>query len=206
VDRLQCDYLDAFILHRPDPLMDPAEVADTFAEMKETGLARQFGVSNFPAAQVHALQQYWQDPLLCNQIQFSLGHSALLSQLTDTNTHRENNDISLDGLWALFLRTEMSLQAWGSLHQGMFSNGPLPQHSPAESALAALVAQLAHSYQTNPSAIMLAWLFELPVDMQPVIGTTNPDRIRECMEAVNILLSRDDWYQLWITARGSRLP
>lgn len=206
LEKLKCEYLDAFILHRPDPLMDPAEVADTFAEMKEKGIAKQFGVSNFPAHQISILQKYWKEPLICNQIQFSIRHSSMLSQLTDANTNRENRDVSLEGLWAQFLGKELSLQAWGPLDRGAYCNGSQPEHSPTEAALADLVVQLANQYQTNPSAILLSWLFELPVNMQPVIGTTNPERIKDGAHSLNVKLSREDWYRLWITSRGNRLP
>ncbi|MFD1737285.1 aldo/keto reductase family oxidoreductase [Bacillus salitolerans] len=204
--RLQIEYIDTFLIHRPDPLMNGEEIAETFHYLKEQGFVRNFGVSNMSLSQVQYIQQYWKDPLVANQIQLSLGHSTLLDTGVNVNTKNMDYESGVQGLFEYCKSTNMVIQAWGSLDQGRFLRSIEHDQSEQEKLTASLIQELAEKYNTGSSTIALAWLLVLPVSIHPIIGTINPSRIRECYKALSIQLTREEWYQLWILARGVSLP
>ncbi|WP_127022755.1 aldo/keto reductase [Rheinheimera mangrovi] len=203
--RLQTDYLDILLLHRPDQLMLIDEVAEAFAELKQQGKVKAFGVSNFGWPQLQLLQSALPEPLVANQLQMSLKdlnwlEQNVLTAMPDSAAHHFSY-----GTVEYCQLHKVQLQAWGSLAQGLFTGGRSPETA-AQQATAALVASLAADYQTSPEAIVLAFLLKHPVGIQPVIGTTAPARIAACQKALTVNLSREHWYALYVAARGKALP
>ena len=205
LQRLNTEYLDIFLLHRPDPLMRPSEIAETFAELKQAGKVRAFGVSNMSVAQITLLQNNLDEPLVTNQIQLSLGHALLLDSAVLVNRINSVDYNGVDGMLEYAQTNNLSIQAWSAMDGGRFT-GNFDLVSAEDKRTINLIRQLAEKYGTTASAIVLAWLYKIPGNIQPVIGTTNPERIRECKDATSIELAKEDWYDLWIAARGQRIP
>ena len=204
--RLGCEYLDTLLLHRPDPLMEPEEIADTWLQLKASGKVRQLGVSNMHAGQLALLQQALPDPLVANQLEMSL----LQHDWVETGTCFNDDQGKGARVWQETLEycrlEQIALQAWGSLARGWYS-GATPQDAPpAVHATAALVRELAAYHQVPCESVVLAWLLRHPAHISPVIGTSHPGRIRACGGATAITLSREEWYQLYVTLRGRELP
>ncbi len=199
---LKTDYLDTFLIHRPDPLMDVEEIAETFDYLKSEGIVKRFGVSNMSASQIQLLQYYCDMPISANQIQFSLKHSALIEEGMIYNiTKYTQNGV---GDFLPFSKIHnIEIQAWGALDNGLYLN---KNEVEDVNAVKRLLKKLSEKYDTNPAAILIAWILRLPYPIKPVIGTTKPERIKRCAEAANVQLNREDWYQLYITARAESLP
>lgn len=200
--RLQTDYLDVFLLHRPDPLMAPEEIAEVFRILKKQGKVKEFGVSNMSFHQIQFLQNFCDTPLITNQIQLSLGHPLLLETGILVNRVGNVSSNGVEGLLEFSRLNNLSLQAYSSLDSGRFTSNNSNEDGPTKK----LVRDLAEIYNTTREAIVLAWLFKIPGIVQPVIGTTNPDRIKASSKSLEIELSRKDWYNLWVTARGAKIP
>ena len=203
--RLHTDYLDVFMLHRPDALMNPKEVGTTFNALKKAGKVKRFGVSNMSVSQIQAIQKYCDEPLVANQIQLSLGHSLVLDSGVLVNTKNEIDFNGVEGLLEYGQANKLSIQAYGSLDGGRFT-GNVSLTTDDDKNTISLINELAEKYNTTSASISLAWLFKIPGNVQPIIGSTNSKRIVACKDAATIDLSRLDWYNLWITARGEKLP
>lgn len=204
--RLGTDYLDILLLHRPDPLMDPEEVAEALHQLKAAGKVRHFGVSNMSAAQIRLLQRYCDEPFIVNQLHMSLAKISWLDAMVSVN--REPwKEITFPEGTIEYCRTEnIQLQAWGPLAQGSFSGRPLEGQPENVVNTAARVKELAEQKNTSPEAIVLSWLMTHPAAIQPVIGTVNPLRIAACGEADKLELTRKEWYDLYVSSRGEKLP
>jgi len=206
--RLRTDHVDILLLHRPDPLADPAEVASAVGQLMAEGKVRQLGVSNMSAAQIEVLQDRLETPVVDNQLEMSLLKRAWLESQVLVN-HPEHLDYSFPhGTLEYCTRNNITLQAYGSLARGAYTGAEPENPGSAEAATADLVAKLAGEYSTSGEAVLLGWLMKHPAGIAPVIGTVNPDRIRACGDAARVAqaLSRSDWYKLWVTARGSNIP
>lgn len=206
--RLRTDYVDVLLLHRPDPLADPAEVAAAVGQLMSEGKVRQLGVSNMSAAQIEVLQDRLETPVVANQLEMSLLKRAWLESQVLVN-HPEHLDYSFPhGTLEYCTRNSVTLQAYGSLARGIYTGAEAESPTSAEAATAELVAGLAGAYGTSGEAVLLGWLMKHPAGIAPVIGTVNPDRIRACADAARVAraLTRADWYKLWVTARGSNIP
>lgn len=204
--RLQIEQLDILLLHRPDPLMQPEEVAATFGQLIQSGKVKHFGVSNMQQHQIALLQSSLVDPLLVNQLELSLSHLAWLDEGTTAGSSGQPPVNFSSGTIEYCRRHKVQLQAWGSLSQGLFSGKDVSKQSAAVQATAALVARLAAEYQVSQEAIVLGWLMRHPAHIQPVIGSINPKRIAACGQASQVQLSREHWYALYLAARGQALP
>lgn len=206
--RLGTEYLDILLLHRPDPLMEPDEVAEAFAQLKTAGKVRQFGVSNMDVGQMRFLQRALPDRLVANQLEMSLARLDWLDQGVHVNQKAGTRVHFGEGLLEYCQMEGVQIQAWGPLAKGVFSGASLDNASAPIRAAAELVAQMAARQNTTREAIVLGWLMRHPAMIQPVIGTINPDRIRACADAERqaAAMSREEWYSLYITARGERLP
>ena len=205
LDRLRTDYLDVFMVHRPDPLMHPEELAETFALLKERGKVKYFGVSNMSQRQIEFIQHYLKEPLVANQIQLSLGHTPVLDAGVLVNRINQVDYNGVDGLFEYAQMNNLAIQCWGSLDGGRFT-GNYQLASKEDKKTIDYIEELAEKHRTTKESIVLAWLFRLPVMMQPIIGTKNPGRILACKDALSIDMSREEWYDLWILARANRLP
>jgi len=204
--RLGVEYIDFLLLHRPDPLMEPEVVAEVIRELKEAGKVRYFGVSNMSAAQIKLLQFYSDEPLIVNQLEMSLAKLDWLETGVLVNQNESRNAHFSEGTLEYCHLENIQIQAWGSLAQGLFSGRNIDAQSQAIKDTAALVQELAEQKQTSPEAIQLAWLMRHPAGIQPVLGTTQPERIQKCGEALKLTLTREEWYSLYVSSRGSRLP
>ena len=208
LERLRTDYVDILLLHRPDPLADPAEVASAVGQLMAEGKVRELGVSNMSAAQIEVLQDRLETPIVANQLEMSLLKRAWLESQVLVN-HPEHLDYSFPhGTLEFCTRNNITLQAYGSLAKGVYTGAEQDNPTSAEAATAELVAELAGEYSTTGEAVLLGWLMKHPAGISPVIGTVNPDRISACADAARMAkaLTRADWYKLWITARGSNIP
>lgn len=208
LQRLQTDYVDVLLLHRPDPLMEPAEVAATFAELRADGKVRRLGVSNMSAAQIDLLQSHLDEPLVVNQLEMSLRKRDWVESGILVN-HAGAADYSFPhGTVEHCMAAGIRLQAWGSLAQGRYTGSRAAEPTDAEQATARLVASMAEQKATTGEAIVLGWLMRHPAGIEPVIGSRDPERIRACGDAVRQaeLMTRVEWYDLWTTARGSVVP
>ncbi|KUM36685.1 aldo/keto reductase [Arthrobacter sp. EpRS71] len=206
--RLQTDYLDVLLLHRPDPLMDPREVADAVGQLMSEGKVRQLGVSNMSAAQIEYLQHQLEAPIVANQLEMSLLRRDWLESTVLVN-HAEGLEYSFPhGTLEHCMAKGIELQAYGSLAQGRYTGARSADLSPAESATAGMLEKLAGEKGTTPESVLLGWLMKHPAKISPVIGTTNGKRIKACADAASVAaaMSRAEWYGLWVAARGSNIP
>jgi predicted oxidoreductase len=206
--RLQTDYVDVLLLHRPDPLTDLAEVAAAVGQLLADGKVRALGVSNMSGAQIEALQERLEVPVVANQLEMSLLKRAWLESQVLVN-HPESADYSFPhGTLEYCSSNGVTVQAYGALAQGLYTGAVQESPTAAETAAAAMVAELAGQYGTTGEAVLLGWLMKHPAGIAPVIGTVNPARIAACADAARVAkaMTRADWYGLWIAARGGTLP
>ncbi|WP_330334143.1 aldo/keto reductase [Streptomyces sp. NBC_00536] len=204
--RLRTDVIDVLLLHRPDPLADPREVAAALTSLRRQGLVRGFGVSNMNAAQIAALQAHLDFPLAVNQLEMSLDRRDWVEDgvLVNTAAAAAANGFPT-GTIEYCLAHDVRLQAWGPLAQGRFTGR---EETGEQHATARLVRSLAGAKGTTPETIVLWWLQRHPARIAPVVGTGRPERIRACRDAAlrDPDLTHDEWYDLWLTARGGPLP
>ncbi|AIY00359.1 putative oxidoreductase [Arthrobacter sp. PAMC 25486] len=206
LQRLRTDYVDVLLLHRPDPLMDPGEVAGAVNRLMGEGKIRALGVSNMSAAQITHLQDRLETPVVANQLDMSLGRRAWVESTVLVNQDSEHPAGFPHGTLEHAAAHGIELQAYGSLAKGRYSGNPTG--AAADSATAGLVQALAQGWNTTAEAVVLGWLMRHPARISPVIGTTSPARIAACADAPRIAaeMSREAWYALWTQARGAALP
>ncbi|MEO8474454.1 MAG: aldo/keto reductase [Chryseolinea sp.] len=173
------DYIDLLLIHRPDPLLNPGEVAEAFAALKASGKVLHFGVSNFTSTQFEVLQSYMSQPLVTNQLEISLAH------------HSSMFDGSLDVL----MKHRVSPMAWSPLGGGRLMDGSSDQ-----------VFAKADRYGASKVQFALAWLLKHPSGIFPVIGTTQPERISESAKAVDFEIDVQDWFEMLKIVQGNEMP
>ncbi|MDE2395392.1 MAG: aldo/keto reductase [Burkholderiales bacterium] len=204
--RLQTDRIDILLLHRPDPLMEPDEVAEAFSRLRASGKVRHFGVSNLRAGALRWLQQALAAPLVANQLEMSLLAHDWLDHDTCFNDTQGAGGLDWSDTLQHCMAAGIQLQAWGPLAKGWLS-GALPDDAGAAvRATAALVGEIAQRHAVARESIVLAWLLRHPACIQPVIGTKQAERIRACGAATRVALSREEWFALHVSARGRPLP
>ena len=202
--RLNIDYLDTLLLHRPDVLFDPEEVAEAFDVLEKSGKVRFFGVSNLVPMQIELLKKYVKQPLVINQVQLSLEQSQLIDQALYMNNKSTDFSINRDGNALDYCRLkDITIQAWSPLQFGMFG-GSFIDH-PDFPELNKALEELADREKVSKAAIAIAWILRHPAKMQAIIGSMNPDHIREVCAAADVTLSHHDWYALYLSA-GKYLP
>ncbi|MEO3945999.1 aldo/keto reductase [Gorillibacterium sp. CAU 1737] len=202
--RLGTEYLDILLLHRPDPLLEPDEIAEAFLALTSAGKVRHFGVSNMNVPQMKFIQRAISQPLVVNQLRMGLDHLDFLNQGLWVN-RREGEAVSFGEGILEYCQTEgIQLQAWGPLSQGKYSGRPTAGGDEATARAAAYAAELARRYETTPEAVVLGWLMKHPAKVQPIIGSATPERIIACGDAASIAdkLTREEWYRLYYSARG----
>ncbi|WP_310386692.1 aldo/keto reductase [Roseateles sp.] len=205
--RLQTDHIDLLLLHRPDPLLDAAELARAWQRLKSAGKIGRLGVSNMHAAQMRAVSAAIDEPLAANQLEMSLLKRDWLDAGTCFNDEQAPLAASAWGDTLDHCRTaRVELQAWGALARGVYSGAAAADAPPAVQATARLVSELAEGLGYSREALVLAWLLRHPARISAVIGSADPARIRACAEATEVALSGADWYRLYISARGRELP
>jgi predicted oxidoreductase len=204
--RLRTNYLDVLLLHRPDALVEPEEVAHAFDELHRAGKVRFFGVSNHTAAQIQLLQTCVEQPLVANQIELNVIHTQLLNDGIIFNRDDSTVASRSEGTLEFCRMHDITIQAWSPLARGDVSGRPIADPAPRVERTTALVARLAEEKGVSKEAIVIAWLLRHPACIQPVIGTTNPARIAAACQADDVELSREEWYSLFIAGRGGELP
>lgn len=202
--RLGTDYLDVLLLHRPDPLMEPEEIAEAFGRLKASGKVRHFGVSNMNVSQIRFIERALSDRLVVNQLEMGLGRLDFVEETVRVNQTRGADVHFSEGLMEFSRTEQIQLQAWGPLAQGKFTGRDVSGEPEPVRKTADMVQRMADEHGTTPEAIVLGWLMKHPALIQPVIGTMNPERIKACADAEvqAARMSRDDWYRLYMTARG----
>ncbi|MCR5222365.1 MAG: aldo/keto reductase [Lachnospiraceae bacterium] len=202
--RLHIDYLDTLLLHRPDVLYDPEEVAEAFDILEKSGKVRFFGVSNLVTMQIELLKKYVKQPLVINQVQLSLEQSQLIDQALYMNNKTTDFSVNRDGNALDYCRlNDITIQAWSPLQFGMFG-GSFIDHPDFEELNKAL-AELADREKVSKAAIAIAWILRHPAKMQAIIGSMNPEHIKDVCAAADVSLSHHDWYALYLAA-GKFLP
>ncbi len=185
---MQTDRIDLLLIHRPDPLMDPDEIAEAFVRLKDQGKVLHFGVSNFTVRQFELLQSRLSFPLVTNQIEVSLLHQEPF----------------LNGMLDYCLQHKIIPMAWSPFAGGkLFENKDTQQHVRLHNALQAVSNR---HHQASVDQLALAWLYKHPARLIPIIGTNRPDRIKSAAQAESIQLSRQEWFELWTAARGQEVP
>ncbi|RMC47195.1 aldo/keto reductase family oxidoreductase [Lactobacillus sp. ESL0230] len=203
LSRMQIDYLDGLLLHRPDALMDPAEVGAAFDELQQDGKVRHFGVSNFNPRQVDLLQAGISQKLLINQLQFSIMHTGPIDFNIHTNM-TDNRSIDHDrGIFDYSRLHQMTIQAWspfqyGQIEGNFIGNPKFPQVNDTLEKLAKLKG-------CSKNAIAAAWILRYPANIQVIIGTMTPEHIIDSAKGADIELSAQEWYDLYLAA-GNDLP
>ena len=202
---LGTDYLDVFLLHRPDALVEPEEVARAFDELESAGKVRAFGVSNHTPRQIDLLRTAVRQPLVANQLQLSITHAPIVAQGVATNMAGSDQSITLDGGGILdYCRTNrITVQAWSPFQAGFFTGVFLG--SPEYPELNAVIDRLAAAYDVPPIAVATAWITRHPANMQVVLGTTNAERVAGAALGSDLPLTRPEWYEL-LRAGGYQVP
>ena len=201
---LNTDRLDVLLLHRPDTLMEPEEIAAAFDELETAGKVRHFGVSNQTPGQVELLRATVRQPLLFNQVQLSITHAPLIAAGISANMQGLDQSIDRDNGILDYSRLHgMTLQAWSPFQKGFFDGTFLDD--PAFPELNEVLRSLAEKYGVTPTGIAVAWITRHPANMQLVLGTTKPERVRDAAAGAEVPLTRQEWYSLF-TAAGYLLP
>ncbi|QIZ10748.1 aldo/keto reductase family oxidoreductase [Priestia megaterium] len=201
--RLNTEYLDVLLLHRPDALVEPEEVAEAFDSLEKSGKVRHFGVSNQNPMQIQLLQKFVRQPLVANQLQLSITNANMISN--GINVNMENDSaINRDGSILDFCRlNDITIQPWSPFQYGFFEGVFLGNDKFPE--LNQQIDEIAAKYEVSNTTIATAWILRHPAHMQPVIGTMNIDRLKDCCKASEVQLTREEWYRIY-RAAGNILP
>jgi len=203
LSRLGLDSVDVLLIHRPDALMEPEEMASAFEKLEKAGKVRAFGVSNMNSTQMQLLDRAMPGKMIINQLQFGVAHSGLVDEGIAVNTDLDQAIVRTDGVLDYCRLNGVTVQAWSPMQYGMFK-GPFMQcEDYAE--LNAYMEELAQQYNVSAEAIALAWILRHPAKIQAIIGTANVDRVCRSAEAMNITLTRPEWYKMYKLA-GNGIP
>ncbi|MBG9368253.1 aldo/keto reductase [Streptococcus sp. NLN64] len=203
LQRLHIDQLNSLLLHRPDVLMEPEEVAEAFDHLEKTGKVRHFGVSNQNPMMIELLKTAVSQPLAINHLQLSAAFAPEFDAGFHVNMEQALSSSVTSSIFEYARTHDMVIQAWSVLQHGYFQG--VFVGDPKFEKLNQVLNRLANHYQTTPSAIAIAWVLRYPAKMQAIIGTTQPQRILEATQATNLTLSRKEWYEIYLAA-GKTLP
>ncbi|MFU7515725.1 aldo/keto reductase [Clostridium sp. HCS.1] len=202
--RLKIEYLDILLLHRPDLLYDPEQVAEAFDELEASGKVRHFGISNTMPMQIELLKKYVKQPLKINQLQLSLEQSQLIDQDLYMNNKTTDMSVMRDGGALDYCRlNDITIQAWSPLQYGMFKGVFID--NPDFPEMNKVLGELADQYNVTKAAIAIAWILRHPAKMQVIAGTMNPVHLTEMAEACKVSLTHEEWYRLYLSS-GKFLP
>jgi predicted oxidoreductase len=201
--RLRTDYLDVLLLHRPDALVEPEEVAEAFTILQDSGKIKYFGVSNQNPMQIELLTKFVKQPLIINQLQLSITNTGMIDAGINVNM-KIDPSVNRDGSILDYCRLkDITIQPWSPFQYGFFEGAFLDNDKFPE--LNQKINEIALSKGVTNSAVAIAWLLRHPAHMQPVVGTTNPGRVRDICKASNVKLTRQEWYDIYLAA-GNKLP
>ncbi|MBQ1210486.1 MAG: aldo/keto reductase [Clostridia bacterium] len=201
--RLGTEYVDVLLLHRPDTLMEPDEVARAFSYLKESGKVRHFGVSNHNPYQIKLLQNALDMPLCANQVQFGVMHTPMVDAGINVNMHNDAG-VNRDGGVLDFCRLEnITIQPWSPMQYGFFEGCFIDNGKFA--ALNDVLERIGNQYGVSKTTVAIAWILRHPAKMQPVTGTTNLARLTDCLKAADVRITHEEWYEIY-RAAGNKLP
>ncbi|MDY6314203.1 MAG: aldo/keto reductase [Clostridia bacterium] len=201
--RLKTDYIDILLLHRPDTLMEPEEIAEAFDILKTTGKVRNFGVSNQNPYQIQLLSKYINQPILVNQLQLSAAYTPMFDAGFNVNTMFDAG-VNRDGGVLEFCRlNDITIQAWSPFQHGFFKGCFIDSEKYPE--LNKKLEEIGEKYGITKTGMALAWILRHPAKIQPVTGTTNMGRLNECIAASEVYITREEWYEIYLSA-GNILP
>lgn len=201
--RLHTDHLDSLLLHRPDALMEPEEVAEAFDELEKSGKVLAFGVSNENPMQMEYLQSALHQKLWTDQVQLSCAHTVMIDAGLNTDMHNEAGLMRDGGILPYCQMHGMAVQAWSPLQMGYFEGVFLGSERYPE--LNKKLQEIAEEYGVTADVIAYAWILRIPGKMQVVLGTTKSSRVINAAKAADIRLSRQQWYDIY-RAAGNMLP
>lgn len=201
--KLNVDNIDVLLLHRPDLLMDPCEVAEAFDKLYSSGKVTAFGVSNHSPVQIELLKKYVKQDIMFNQLQLSITNAQMIS--SGANVNLDNSDgVNRDGYVRDYCRlNNITIQPWSPLQYGFISGNFL--NNEEYSDLNKVLKEVADKYDITETGLAIAWILRLPEKMQPIVGSTNLDRLEQIAKASDVTLSAEDWYQIYLAA-GYQLP
>ena len=201
--RLGTEYIDVLLLHRPDALMEPEEIARAFSYLKESGKVRNFGVSNQNPYQIQLLQKTLDMPLCANQLQFGIGHTSMVDAGINVNINNVSA-VNRDGGVLDFCRLEnITIQPWSPMQYGFFEGCFIDDAKFPE--LNNVLEKIGNRYNVSKTTLAISWILRHPAKMQPVTGTTNTTRLADCLKASEIQITREEWYEIY-RAMGNSLP
>ena len=203
LQRLQVDYLDSLLLHRPDALMEADQVAEAFDILQKSGKVRDFGVSNQNPMMMELLKREVKQPLLINQLQLSAAFTPGFDAGFHVNMEGDKAAVRDGSVFEYCKLNDMVIQAWSVLQFGYFKGNFVGNEQFQQ--LNQVLYRLALKYGVSPSAIAIAWVLRYPARMQAVVGTTNPKHLLEASKASNLTLTRKEWYEIYLAA-GNDLP
>lgn len=201
--RLNTEYLDVLLLHRPDTLMEPEEVGEAFERLHESGKVRYFGVSNQNPLTMQLLQSGLKQKLCFNQMQLSLTNSGMIDQGLYANMQVDRGIWRDGGVLEYCRLNKITLQAWSPMQYGFFEGVFLGNEKFPE--LNKKIDEIAGRYGVTGTAVAIAWIMRHPAGIQPILGTTNVKRLVESCRAADFTLTRTEWYELY-QAAGENLP
>lgn len=204
--RLKTDYLDILLLHRPDPLIEPEEVAKAFDKLESDGKVRCFGISNHTGMQIDLIKRYVRQPLVVNQMELSILHSDLIDAGIITNQRKPVHQVRGEGTMEYCRLNSITIQAWSPLAKGLLTGKQAAEDNAVVDNTFQFIKKMAQGKNVAPEAIVIAWILRHPAGIQPIVGTTNPARIKGCVQADTVELSREEWYTLFTAGRGTMVP
>lgn len=201
--RLKTDYVDSLLLHRPDTLMEPEEIAEAFSKLYESGKVKNFGISNATPMQIELLNKYLDNKIIINQMQFGIMHTGMIDSGLNTNMKCDAG-IDRDGGILEYCRLkDITIQAWSPYQYGFFEGVFLD--NPKFPELNKKIDEIAEKKGVSNTSIATAWILRHPARIQTIIGTMNPNRIKDICTASDVELTRQEWYEIYLAA-GNKLP
>ena len=201
--RLGTEQVEFLVLHRPDTLVEPEEVAEAFAQLKEQGKVKKFGVSNHNAMQIALLNKYLPEPLVIDQLQFGLGHTVLVDAGLNVNMKNEESVNRDDSTLDYCRLNDITIQAWSPLQFGFIKGHCMG--NPDFEGLNCKLVELGEAYGITATAMAIAWILRHSAKIQPVVGSVNAQRMRDIAKAADVTITRKEWYDLYC-ATGKSLP
>ncbi len=203
LSRLGVEQVDFLLLHRPDTLCEPEEVAEAFDKLEREGKVKFFGVSNHNPMQIQLLNKYLNEKVAINQLQFGLGHTVMIDSSLNVNMGNDpaiNRDDSVLDFCRL---NDITIQPWSPFLYGFFEGNIIGSEKYPE--LNAKLEEISEKYGITPTGLAVAWILRHSAKMQPIVGSVNKDRIKEICKASDITITREEWYELYL-ATGKKLP
>lgn len=201
--RLGVEYVDFLLLHRPDTLMEPEEVAEAFDILRSSGKVRFFGVSNHNSGQIELLKTAVEHPLVINQLQFSVTEAGMVTSGMNVNMKNADSQMHDGGILEYSRIKKMTIQAWSPFQFGFFEGNYIDSDNYPE--LNATLGQIAEKYSLSKTGVAAAWILRHPANMQLIAGTMNPEHLDDICKASDVTLTRSEWYEIY-RAAGHFLP